>query len=224
MIFYWLLFFLGVKDAIEMHWQGKSLIPYFLYAVIITAVIFILNIDPGTDTEGRKTVMDMNSNILGQYGAFATIMAVDMLARKPYYSINRGMLLVMLPIFVYMVAGTGSRGAVFSVAGGLLVYFVFFSGKNRFNPLALFFILLFGVLAVNYMLSTELIAGRMEELEDDYRLRVLWPAALEIFNKFPIFGTGAARFEIEMTAIIGRYRPLHNEFLTILIYTCLAGM
>jgi hypothetical protein len=223
-LFYLLLFVFGVKDAIVMHLKGESLIPWFLFSVIVTAAIFVLNLDPGTDTEGRKTVMGLNPNALGQFGAFATLMAVDMLVRKPDYALNGKLLLVMFPVFVYMVAGTGSRGAVISSLGGLVLYFVLIRGKMHIHPLMLFFIILMGTLTAYYMLTSQLVSGRMNEMEDDYRLRVLWPAGMEIFKSYPIFGTGAALFETEMKNAMGQYRPLHNEFFTVLTYTGLTGL
>ncbi len=52
---------------------------------------------------------------------------------------------------------------------------------------------------------------------------VFWPAAIKIFKQYPITGTGAILTEEEMERETGSYRPLHNEFLTVLTYTGLAG-
>jgi len=195
-----------------------------IYAVSGTALVFISGIDPGTDMEGRKTVLGLNSNTLGQLGTIAAIMSLDQIIQKPAYKIKQHWLIVLLPVFIVMIAGTGSRGAVISFAAALVVYFIFLKRKTKINPTLLFIALIFGSVAVSYLFSTEIVAERMGELDDDYRLRVMWPAVLKVFMDYPVLGTGAELFEAELASVLGYYRPAHNEFLTVLAYTGLVGM
>jgi O-antigen ligase len=124
-----------------------------------------------------------------------------------------------------MTAGTGSRGAALSLAGGMALYFIFL--KNRFskiNPAIIFFSLLIATIVSYYIFTSELLTSRFSTINDDERIMKIWPAGIAVFKEYVLFGAGAARFEIEMIRKVHYFKDLHNEYLTVLTRTGLVGL
>ncbi len=224
LIFLWCFFLFAVQDAILMQKKGQNLVLYFYYSMLFLGILFLFNIDISIDEGGRKEIFGLNSNLLGQMGVISFIIAMNGIIKKTEYQINNIVIYLSFPIFAYMIIGSGSRGAIMSLAGGGLLYFVFYKNMlRRINPAILLLIFTIFFVSIYYISTSEILSKRFINLGDDSRVTELWPAAIDIFRSYPILGSGSARFESEMILRIGVYRPAHNEYLTILTRTGIVG-
>lgn len=168
--------------------------------------------------DGRISVDDINSNILAIYAA-VSITAIVYFIRK-WKSKWRYVLLAVVPLCLYSLANSGSKGGFISLLIGIFTIFMF--DKKRGLKKMRIIVLGIGVTAMfaAIMYSTPIMQERMDVfLEDrtDVSREKIWEKAYQIFEENPIAGVGMIGYQKEMLKKYGAVRDTHNVYLYVLV-------
>ncbi len=218
-----ILFWLFINDIIKRPEIVKTLIFSYILGSILLGILLTLGIGVNTDPfyqSNRITFFGANSNSIGNWCATGIVFILGLhvtnIKIKYLYKLT---LLSAIPLLISVMLSTGSRGALLSLAIGLLILFSGF--RSKLYVKAMYFVV--GVFALNYMVemieNSEIMFKRFAlfmEKGDEDRLNI-WGNALQIIYDYPIFGIGYTGYENEMNLRFGYYLDTHNIFLYFLV-------
>lgn len=218
-----ILFWLFVNDIINKPSIVKSLIFSYILGVGLLGVLILLGV--GVDTNpfyfsNRITFFGANSNSIGNWSVIGIIFILGIFVTKIHFSIlTKFLMLSLIPLLISVILSSGSRGALLSLAIGVLVLFSGFRSKIYLKILYFFI----GFISLNYSIdlieNSEVMSKRFAlflESGDDVRLSI-WKDALQIIYDNPIFGIGYTGYENEMNLRYGYFLDTHNIFLYFLV-------
>lgn len=200
--------------------------PYTLTMVLnsyLASIIFLsvlASLGHGvTLVHGRAYLFGENPNVMGVKGVLAFLIIMSRLITK--FSIKRAVVIVPMCIpFISLVVLSGSRGAFLSMFLGLGVL-LFFRKTSLINKWAIFVLGIFasGFLMLYLLETNPVIAERLTETVEtgDTGRNVLWDAAFNIIQDYPIIGAGFGGVIPRMYAYSGISLVPHNIFLYLFI-------
>ena len=172
-----------------------------LCALLHVAGIGVVEIDNGT--EGRSSIFGENANVAGATYAIAVLAMIGLGMFRDSKLGHRLVLLPLIAVVTIALAKTGSRAAVLILAMGIILLVLqgraFGSRTKRLGILLLIGVVLAGIV---WRIPTAM--KRFEQLEgsdvrrQEGRVRMV-PVLLEIFQRSPIYGSGPAGYEFELT-------------------------
>lgn len=204
-----------------------------LCALFHVAGIGVVELDQGL--EGRSTVFGQNANSIGATYAIALIVLVALGMFRGLKLSLRLLIFSLIAVVGVALAKTGSRSAVVILAMGIGV--LFFQGKafgsrtRRFGTL-----LLIGAVLAGVAWQIPTVMKRFEQLDasnlnrQEGRVRMM-PVLWEIFSRSPVYGSGPAGYEFELTRRAmphmikdQRTTTAHNLALKLLVETGIIGL
>lgn len=182
-------------------------------------------INASESLDGRISIDEINSNILAIYAA-VSITAIVYFIRK-WKSKWRYLLLALVPLCLYSLTNSGSKGGFISLLIGIIALFLF--DKKRGLKKVWLLIVGMGMTALFavIMYSTPVMQARMDVfLEDrtDVSREKIWEKAYEIFEENPIAGVGMIGYQTEMIKKYGAIRDTHNVYLYVLVIGGVIGL
>jgi len=172
-----------------------------LCALLHIAGIGVVEITNGID--GRSSVFGENANIVGATYAIAGIAIIALGMFRDLKVSRRLLLLPLIALVAIGLAKTGSRGAVLILIMGILI--LSFQGRSfGSTPKRIGILLLISALLAAIVWQIPTVTKRFEELEGsnldqkEGRVRMV-PVLREIFFRNPIYGSGPAGYEFELT-------------------------
>jgi O-antigen ligase len=217
----------ALHDAKVMAAKDDELLWYLMVAVIGLLLAYLGGFSSIKESSGRMQIAGVNSNLVAMYCVVGVIILLDSLInQKAVIRKNwvRPASLILLIGFMGIIAQTGSRGGILILAAGL---FVFFLSGIKLSIDKLISIVILGILssiAIWEIASTTIMAERLSDINDDSRLIVIWPAALDLIKQYPIFGPGLAQMDAVLLFVTGARIAVHNEYLKIAAGSGLIGL
>lgn len=229
-----IFFYVTSKGVMEEypHTIARSLKAYVYTCGIVSVVYLFLIGSPFTFvSNGRFFFLGENPNSYSTRLAASIICTLFILEKKNY---KRNILLLGLIItqliIIYL---SGSRGAIFMLVIGALVYYLStFKHRNKklTNTLTLMVpTIIFGVIIINNIdinledtSMSERLSAFFTSNETGGRLD-LWKDTFYIFENNPLIGVGSDGFTREMQLHFGEHRDAHNLFLYILTTSGVIG-
>lgn len=140
----------------------------------------------------------------------------------------RGLNYLYIPITIFAVILTGSRGGFLVALVGLLVIPFTFKYVRRSIRAAVVMLAVAAAVVVIPMIPTEnfeRIAETSSEISDGNvsNRSQIWGAGLVIYEQHPIFGIGTLSFPREVETVLGYSIPMHNAFLLVLVEFGIVG-
>ena len=199
----------------------------YIFSMLVIFIAFQLGINAVYSTAGRLVLFGINPNTLGFLSLIAVLFSLNYIFDKQLNHSWRIFFIVSLFVLVFLIGQTGSRGAIISLAAGVLIYFTLLQRPFRQKILILVPSLMLIALMGFMLLNTGVVRDRFVSEADrgDFGSRKpIWEASWEVIMKKPLFGIGPAQFDKETTNILGRYRSQHNEYLRLLGYSGFVGL
>lgn len=140
---------------------------------------------------------------------------------------NRFFKLILLAIFlitIYVLFISGSRSAIFSSLGGIIIYIIYrFKSISKITSI-LFIMFVLSLLIMPYILNdAEIFNQKMNSQDVTNNSRsVLWTLRMEEFKNNPIFGVGFASVIVDGIRYVGRLET-GSGWLTVLSQTGIIG-
>ncbi len=220
-----IFFYITCKGSMEDYPQTvKASLKAYVYTCGIVSLIYLLLIgSPFTlVSKGRYFFLGENPNSYSTRMAVSIICAIFFLeGNNLKQKIILGTLILSQSIVIFL---SGSRGAVFMLVIGVVVYlFSSFKGgqKLRINfllPIGLILMvgmILFGSLDFGEASMGARLLGFFESNDTGGRIE-LWKDSYAIFSDNPFIGVGSEGFIREMQLRFGENRDAHNLFLYLL--------
>jgi len=203
-----------------------------LCALLHVAGVGVVELNNGVD--GRSTVFGENANVVGVTYAVAIIVIATLGMFKGGNMRQRLLVFALIILVGTALAKTGSRTSVLILAMGICV--ILFQGRSFGSPAKrlLNLLLVAAVIgAVIWQIPTVMKRFQMLESyvkEQEGRVRMM-PVLWEIFLRSPIYGSGPADYQIELTRrampyLIKDQRTIvaHNLVLLLLVETGIIGL
>lgn len=226
-ILFMLLFFCcAIKDFVIMKTSNRPLDCSLLYSSILISIIYYTGLFPSVDDDGRVSTFDLNSNLLAGYCILGIIYSMNYLANKDFYifKINSLFLLVFQFSAVLIILNTGSRGGVLTIFVFFIMYILLDKSKSRYKSLLKGLVLFVFLFLLFFLMNSKLLTERFNEIGDDIRVTYLWPIAISLIERYPLFGSSLSGFESTVIPIFGRMFSPHNEFLKVLLMSGFVGL
>lgn len=217
-----IIFFLVVSITFA---KNPKLIEYCLLAFSISCFAFsilVLLIDPNLYViyKGQLIVMEENPNSTSSRLVIGAIYLIYLILNNPLKISNfkKICLLIMIPIIVYMVVLSGSRGSLLALIIGIFLILTFSKIHNIFKISLLLISSFTAILLFNFLISSNDLGDRWQSaLEGDTAGRTeIWSSVFEIVKGHPL-GVGESGYAITISKYIGKYLDTHNIFLYILV-------
>lgn len=198
---------------------------------LIVALVALRNKASGIELveDGRVTIGRSYGSILGDPNdlafillpalGFSASLAYGARARLERFTFAIAALLVLIAITY-----TRSRGGL---VGCLALGAVFAYSTMRSKSIATVFILVFiGALYIGMGLSSRLTAGSADgKLDESAAGRIeMWSIAMRVGIENPITGIGLANFEREAQKVSGKWKAVHNTWLSVLAEAGIVGL
>lgn len=223
-IFFWLL----VNEIQTRPYLENKLSKTFVYSMMLMTAFFIFNIGVEVDSnEGRVSLFNINSNVLALWYVLSLFIILKLLIEKQVNSATRALFTILIPIFVSIMAYTGSRTAFVMFLMGPAIYLLFLSRNVKNRTLKRIFGLVILVVFGFFVAQTDVMQGRIQSQFDDPTFggrTHIWELTLEYIKKNLMFGGGASGFERYISKFMGKAWSPHNEYLLITAYTGLTGL
>ena len=175
----------------------------------------------------RFAATGFNANYLASTLALAIPMAWHLMSsqRRPVmYWLN----LLYLPLALFAVILTGSRGGAISAFAGLTIIPLTYARLGLLRKIG--FLLVLALLAgLSYLMTPDLQSVLPDSLErlsqtwtqissgDLTGRRQIWAAGLEAIRERPLLGFGGGTFEFAVQPYLGESRTAHNAFISVLV-------
>jgi O-antigen ligase len=197
----------------------------FNLGVLVTAILYILNIGVSFDGE-RLKIFGENANKIGILSVIAVMYIFSIILEKKKHSKIKYLLGLALIPLVNMLASTGSRITFAGLTLGLFIYF--FVRNIKFSDIYLRLLTFLPIyFLIQYILSFSVLRNRLfNSIEEgdlsgrDTLWSNLWPYLIEN----PFMGVGINGYIEISTILYGTYFSPHNVFLEIFAYTGLIGL
>ncbi len=183
--------------------------------------------------EGRTTIFGENANVVGATYAIGIVAMIGLTMLRSTKTMGRLMLLPLIACTAVGLAKTGSRTAALIASMGLCVLILqsrsFVPRIKRYATLGLVTAILGGILLQVPVIYKRLESFQLSGERAEARAK-MFPVLWEIFLRSPIYGTGPARYEAELTwrampEWVKQHRSLsaHNLPLLLLVETGVIG-
>ncbi|MDR5589336.1 O-antigen ligase family protein [Christiangramia sp. SM2212] len=225
-----LLFWLISSDII----RNKKIIKFIFLAIVLGVALMValssfgigisLEMELG---EQRLSFFGANSNNIAVFLSLALILIIYLSYKKKFGKKSYLLLFLVLPI-LSMIGMTGSRSALILVGLSLLCFFLFFKTKIWKKIILLSFGTLFVGYSLEKIVSSEIMAKRIEKTMHSQELGPrgeIWSSAFNIFLEKPVLGWGQTGYEKQiMNNFNGIYWDTHNLFLYLMVTTGIIGI
>jgi O-antigen ligase len=221
-------FGLLINEILIRPFLEKKLLITFVYSMMLMTAFYILNIGVVVDSDqGRVTMFNNNSNNLALWYVFSLFIILKLLIEKQVNGATRTLFVIFIPIFIIIMAYTGSRGAFVAFLIGPTIYMLFLSRKLKHrNYKRIVGVLL--LIIIGFLVSqTDVMQSRIKSQIDDpnYGGRTkIWEYTTEYIQENLVFGGGASGFEKHISGYMGKAWSPHNEYFLITAYTGLTGL
>lgn len=222
-IFY---FYFISNEIITGNIKPQQYMQWFIWSAMLLAVLFVLGVNVSYEQGSRLEVMSLNSNFTAILTATAIVLMIHQVSKLKLKRWKKAVYFIFFPVLLYMTIITGSRGGFIALALSLLIY-TFFQNRGFINKSKNLFkgILLVGAISIIF-LSNDLMYSRFFEDETSVleSRTPIWENVLIIAKGNLIFGVGIFRYQSEMTKLRGGLISIHNEYLSILVYSGIIGL
>src|SRR5665647_1178186 len=144
------------------------------------------------------------------------------------YSNKRFLLLIPLPVMLSLMVQSGSRVAFISFFTCFIVSFLLLRNqKIHVKVLAFALGTIIGIYIINYVLSSEVLYGRLMNSAEEHNLAgrdVIWKSLLPLVENHLIFGVGTTGYASYSNRVFGQISSPHNVLLEVLCYTGIIGL
>lgn len=205
----------------------SSLIAFCL-GVVLMGILFVNDVGL-VYRVGRVSIFGDNPNNQGTKVAFGILILFFVFLRDSLkIGKFRFILLLPIPILIQFILATASRGAILTLATGILLLLILGKSKTILEK-SIFVISASLVIFYIYTLSTtnEVLLNRMNNIDDIESLggrTEIWESTISIFIDSPLFGVGESNFENRMMLIYGVNKSAHNYFLYVLATSGIIGL
>lgn len=223
-IIFFVLFYFISNSILDI----KTILKYYLLGIFVIAILYFTGVGVTFFDQGRKSVLGINPNQIATAMNLSILFIFTMIY---YYSDNKTMKLILLlfipPILVISIA-SGSRGGVISTLLSILTFFYLKNSKKIFNfnfkniIAAVSIVFIFGLIFISDPIINERFFDSEEQVNQDRN--IIWENAFSIVSEDLILGVGVFQYEAQMIKLMGRYKAVHNEYLSILLYSGLIGL
>lgn len=225
------LFWLVSNDLIHNKGLSNKIVISLICGVLV--MFFLITQGIGIDSEisldsstVRLSFFGSNPNSLGNYAATSLSLIVYMLLnRQQFFGKFTWVLLVTIPIFLFLIGFSGSRGALLITIVGILPLFIMRGRK----PLQSFIFMIVGVfviyLLIEQILSSDIMQKRVVAAIEEGSLggrEEIWRISFDIFNDYPL-GVGQDGLEYLMAQKLGASMDTHNLFIFFLVTAGIIG-
>ena len=221
----WLLWQFAQKQE-----QQVSLLGAYVLGCYVSSVSTIYAYIAGTGlnrgfADGRYTAVGFDENELGVTLALGVVMAWYLLIQRPKAKV---LWLLYIPLGIFAIMLTGSRGAVISTGVGSLMLpltFRYYNKRQRWL-MATSFVVLLGVAAAFLPQSSwERLASINGEVSQGTlsKRTYIWDAGVEVYRQHPVIGVGAGAFAASVTRRLDVPLVAHNSYLSILVELGMVG-
>lgn len=220
-----LVFFVLVVNEVRRRPELENrLLEVFLLCMVFMSVSFLLNL--GVEYKGgRLKLYEANSNAVGLWYVLGIFIVIKFLWEKHGSSIRRNLYIVLLPLFILVIALTGSRGSIILLFLGGMAFTLFLPVKLNIKLPYLFiggFLLLLALLIVS---QVDVVRERFLENDGTLGGRLpIWEATWDLILERPWWGAGASGYERHMLKYFRGDHAPHNIYLTVLAYSGVVGL
>jgi O-antigen ligase len=199
-----------------------------VYIISMLSMFAFSQIGVGVKYEvGRLFMFGTNPNTLGFMSVFGAVFALNILVKQDMGIWGKAFYLAAFFLMVFLIGQTASRGAIYSLLAGILIYF-FKLRRSLWQRIRIYIPAIFMMLLVILILfSTGVVRQRFvdeSERQDFGSRKPIWEVSWALIKTKPVFGLGATAFDTETSKIIGRYRSQHNEYLRVMGYSGIVGL
>jgi O-antigen ligase len=206
---------------------ANKLLKIYLLSLIFISVSFFLNI--GVEYKvGRLKMFGSNANALGIWYVFGLLAIAKLLIEKEMKVFFRYGYILLIPVFVIIMALTGSRSAFFLFLMAPVVYWIYLNisiGRKLVLSLLGLYIFL-GTLI--FLLQFPVLQTRLsEEQKGESSLggrAYIWQSTWVLVEEKPWFGAGASGYEKHILKYLSSHHEAHNVYLLVLAYTGIVGL
>lgn len=198
----------------------------YLLSTLTLSLFFLFGI--GIEViDGRLYLLGNNPNSMANRFTTTLIIITHFIIFKNKKLINKWIaILYLMPVCIFMLGLTGSRGGLINLFLSVVLYVLLFRTKltKKLAIISVSGIVIIGLLY--FIIGTFHVGTRFIDIQDDQfgnRLPI-WEAAIEIGLENPFFGSGVTRFSEQMELVYGRFRPTHNEFISIFVWSGITGL
>ncbi len=226
-LFYSVFFTFALIDVERLSERGRTLVVPFAFAVVGMVLAFFGGFSREHGIEGRVSLIGLNPNVVAVYCATAFLIFADALINKQGLGAVkrvRRMAPVLLVLLLVIIGASGSRGGVVMLTSSLGVYALTSRNLPTRSRQALIVVGVLGAIALGLIMTSDVMSNRLDNLEDDMRITVLWPTGFDMILESPVFGAGPGEFEGRMVERTGRPFAPHNEYLKVGTSAGLVGL
>ena len=222
------MFFVVSRDANKSYYLQVLNISFiiFLFSFLLTGYNYIED-DSGLILEKRMTTLGYDPNFTAYFLGLGLFLNLVSLFLKQEFQNWHVVQLILIPLFLYAILETGSRGSIVAlVFTFLIIPFLIASKASKLRMVGV--IVLLGLFVVIYVELDESLQHRLfisfvsgESAGRD----VIWNEAIRLFEQRPMLGYGAKLQLKELARAVGgsKLKATHNVYLMILLGSGLIG-
>jgi O-antigen ligase len=219
--------------AISNHLHGQNKLIYitllfFVLGAMLEGILYYLGI--GVEMEqGRLKIFGDNENNIGFRMALAIIMLLSIVFENPLnFGKKRFFGLLGLLFLFPVLALSGSRTSLITLALGVLIFTFFMRMSNIWRKVGFILMACVGIVAMMlYFAQFNTLKQRFNdsiENGDTAGRIAIWHHVFPIFYESPVFGVGETGYAARIIPIYGEALPSHNLYIEILAYTGIIGL
>ena len=197
-----------------------------LFSVLVMGGFYVTGI--GVEfISGRLFIFETNANLIGVWASIGILFAIDLIIFEKAKGKDLYYYVFVIVTALGLIVLSGSRKAIIMMPTSILIYYIFLNRSFNYKLKLLLPLIIFGLIAFQFIASNELIMHRFaSELErrDLGGRKPIWQAAMEVVKINPYFGMGIGEFSYQIEFRLGQVRAMHNEFLQIAGYGGFAGL
>jgi|GEM_PF-1233967 len=220
------LFWLVSNDIIR---NPKIISKLFLSIIVGTVIMGVLiylriGVDPTYDLGYfRVSFFGSNPNNIGDIVALSIfLIGYLIIKRREYFGRTTWLLIFLSPLLVAILGLTGSRGALLTLFGGILIFILLQKGKRGKRYLYIIVGICILYVLFDKLIENNVMDKRITNAIEEKNLGgrdIIWKESLQIFYENPVFGISRTGYKSEIKKRIGEYLDTHN----ILLYFMVTG-
>ena len=206
--------------------EQEMLLLIFVLSVTALAISYLFGIQTSYSDEGRLGVWGNNSNSVSLWSGIAVLILMNIMLQEKRKLFVKIVAVALALLFLVVMAKTGSRGGLAALIAAYIVYCIMINKPLKIKIIAVFISAVAGSVGLFFMLNYSVLKNRIAEQVADESFggrKPIWEAGVNMFMKYPVFGAGAGRYQMDISDIFGKFVVTHNEYLTILVYTGIVG-